>query len=459
MIQSYLIQNKKIFILILLVSIVRLTLFNFSLKNQETFLSNDTYSYNSTALVWLQTGSFSLSLDYLDIPETLRTPGYPFFLAIIYKIFGVGYSSVVLIQLFLSLLSIYLIYIVGTIIYNKKIGLFAALTFSFDPVSMSMNYKVLSETLFLFFLILFIFLGILWLKNPMSKSIPLISGVLLAIITLIRPITYFLSPFIIIGIIIWYTTNNYLVRKWINQFILFIIPILIIVGGWQYRNFKYGNNSSLSQIGGLNMLYHRGASVLAESKSTTIENARAQLFGDIKDDPWSYAGRYPEKNLNKKWQDKGVTIMTHHPFLTIKMICKGVFFTLFGPGDGYLSDILGYKIKGGNGPLGDFFDLDLKSYIKKWAVNNFFYFLIFIFACTFLLVLYSGVLAWIYKQSTSTELSWYDGFLWGILLYFIFISAGPEAYFRFRQPMIPILSIYSTLGWESIVAHYNSLKD
>ena len=442
-----------------MVAVIRLILFNFSLKNQETFLSNDTYSYNSTALAWLQTGSFSISLDYLDTPETLRTPGYPFFLAIIYKSFGDGFRSVVLIQIFLSLLSIYLIYIIGTIIYNKKIGLYAALIFSFDPVSMSMNYTILSETLFLFFLILFILLGILWLKNPMSKSIPFMSGVLLALVTLIRPITYFLSPFIMIGIIIWYTTNNYSIRKWINQSILFIIPILIIVGGWQYRNFKYGNNSSLSQIGGLNMLYHRGASVLAESKGCTIKNARAELFGDMKEDPWTYAGRFPEKNLNKEWMDKGFIIMAQHPYLTIKMICKGMFFTLFGPGDGYLSNILGYKTNGGNGPLGDLFDLDIKSYINKWPVGNLFYFSTFIFASVFLLVIYSGVLAWLYKSLVSKKLSWYDAFLWGIFLYFLFISAGPEAYFRFRQPMMPILSIYSILGWELIIDNFNYLKD
>ena len=438
---------------------IRLIVFIQSLDNQNSYLTNDTESYNSTALAWLQTGSFSYSLDHLDIPETLRTPGYPFFLGIIYKVFGEGYSSVVLIQIFLSLLSTYVIYLIGTIIFNKKIGLFTALIFSLDPVTISMNYKILSETLFLFFLILFILFGILWLRSPMSYSIPFISGVLLALITLIRPITYFLSPFIMIGIIIWYTTNNYSIREWINQSILFMMPILIIVGGWQYRNFKYGKNSSISQIGGLNMLYHRGAAVFAESRSITIKNARDQLIGDIKGGPWNYAGRYPEKNINKKWQDKGLTIMINHPFLTIKMVCKGIIFTLFGPGDRYLLDILGYKAEGGSGPLGDLFDLDVKSYIKKWPINNFFNFLIFIFTCTFLLALYAGVLVWIYKQSKSMELSWDDGFLWGMLLYFLFISAGAEAYFRFRQPMIPILSIYSTLGWNFIGNQYNYLKD
>ena len=56
-----------------------------------------------------------------------------------------------------------------------------------------------------------------------------------------------------------------------------MMPILIIVGGWQYRNFKYGKNSSISQIGGLNMLYHRGAAVFAESRSITIKKCKGSI--------------------------------------------------------------------------------------------------------------------------------------------------------------------------------------
>ena len=143
---------------------IRLIVFIQSLDNQNSYLTNDTESYNSTALAWLQTGSFSYSLDHLDIPETLRTPGYPFFLGIIYKVFGEGYSSVVLIQIFLSLLSTYVIYLIGTIIFNKKIGLFTALIFSLDPVTISMNYKILSNT----FLIFSYFVYLIW--NIMAKE-------------------------------------------------------------------------------------------------------------------------------------------------------------------------------------------------------------------------------------------------------------------------------------------------
>ena len=138
-----------------MVLVTRLIIFYFSLKHQEKYLTNDTHSYHSTALAWIQAGSFSLSIEHLEIPETIRTPGYPLFLGIIYKIFGKSYKAVVLVQILLSILSIYFIYLIGTLIHKETTGLIMALAFSFDPVTISMNYKILSETLFLFFLILF----------------------------------------------------------------------------------------------------------------------------------------------------------------------------------------------------------------------------------------------------------------------------------------------------------------
>ena len=263
----------------------------------------------------------------MEIPETIRTPGYPLFLGLIYKIFGKSYKAVVLFQILLSILSIYFIYLIGNIVHNESTGLIMALAFSFDPVTISMNYKILSETLFLLFLILFILFGILWLRSPMSQSIPFISGVILALLTLIRPITYFLSPFIMIGIIVWYTTNNYSIRAWINQSILFMMPILIILGGWQYRNAIYAHNSSLSQIAGINMLYFRGASIIAEKENLTLEQARKNIIDDQIKNPWTYAGMHPEKNLNKKWEDEGISIMIKHPFYPKNDIRRYVLYS------------------------------------------------------------------------------------------------------------------------------------
>ena len=273
-------------------------------------------------------------------------------------------------------------------------------------------------------------------------------------LTLVRPITYYLHPFLIIGVILWYYGNNFPVRKWINQVLLFIVPVVFLLGGWQYRNLIYGNNSSLSQIGGINMLYYRGASIIAEKENLTLNEARKRLMDNQIKNPWAYAGMHPEKNLNKKWEDEGISIMIKHPFLSLKMICRGMFYILFSPGEGYLCSTLGIGVEN-KGPLWGLFNSDIRTFMNNWVIQNTLYFIFFIFACTLLFSIYSGILLWIYNLFVIKRINWYDGFLWGILFYFLIVSSGPESYFRFRQPMMPILIIYAVSGWIAILDHFN----
>ena len=432
----------------------RLMIFYFSLEHQEEYLMNDTHSYHSTALAWIQTGTFSLSIEHLEIPETIRTPGYPLFLGLIYKILGKNYKAVVLVQILLSILSIYFIYLIGTMVHKESTGFIMALVFSFDPVTISMNYRIMTETLFLFFLVLYIFLGILWLNNSMSKIIPLITGTILGLLTLVRPITYYLIPIFVLAVISRYLLIKEPFRNCFYQILMFIIPVSILIGGWQYRNAIYAHNSSLSQIAGINMLYFRGASIIAEKENLTLEQARKNIIEDQIKNPWTYAGMHPEKNLNKKWEDAGINIMIKHPFLSLKMICRGMFYTLFSPGEGYLCNTLGIGVES-KGPLWGLFNYDIRTFMNNWIIQNTLYFIFFIFACALLFAIYSGIFLWIYNLFVIKKFNWYDGFLWGILFYFLIVSSGPESYFRFRQPMMPVLIIYAVSGWIAILDHFN----
>ena len=104
--------------------------------------------------------------------------------------------------------------------------------------------------------------------------------------------------------------------------------------------------------------------------------------------------------------------------------------------------------------LGDIFNLDMKTYINKWIVGDTVYFFNFIYSSVYLVMIYLGIVYWIYSSFNSNNINSADFFLWGILIYFLFISSGPEAYFRFRMPIMPILSIYSALGWEIIISRF-----
>jgi hypothetical protein len=41
-------------------------------------------------------------------------------------------------------------------------------------------------------------------------------------------------------------------------------------------------------------------------------------------------------------------------------------------------------------------------------------------------------------------------YLTGLILYLVVISAGPEANYRFRLPLVPLLAIYAATGWDKV---------
>jgi len=111
------IQNIKLIIVIAL--LLRMAIF-FAIIGKSNFMSNDSYQYKESALTIIDYGSFSHSIKNLDIPELIRTPGYPFFIAIIYKIFGREDINLIILNIALSLASLILINKILSCISNKK---------------------------------------------------------------------------------------------------------------------------------------------------------------------------------------------------------------------------------------------------------------------------------------------------------------------------------------------------
>ena len=58
--------------------------------------------------------------------EYLRTPGYPLFIAAVYRVFGERNTAVLLVQVLLSAVTVYLAYLLATRTWSSTIGLVAA---------------------------------------------------------------------------------------------------------------------------------------------------------------------------------------------------------------------------------------------------------------------------------------------------------------------------------------------
>ncbi len=117
----------------------------------------DEQHYNTLALSILERGEFGWGPGH---PTAIRPPLYPAFLALVYKIFGPeNYNAVRLVQIFLSLVSGWIIYsLTKRIFQEEKEALLATAIFLFYPSLVIFNYLILTETLFIFLCLLALYL-------------------------------------------------------------------------------------------------------------------------------------------------------------------------------------------------------------------------------------------------------------------------------------------------------------
>ena len=112
-------------------------------------LNGDAVQYHYLGIALLKTAGFA--------DNVFRTPIYPGFIAFIYAIFGVHPYIVLLFQIFLSVLSVYLVFKIGEISFNRKVGLVAAVIMAMDPHQITFASWLFSDTFFAFLFILTVY--------------------------------------------------------------------------------------------------------------------------------------------------------------------------------------------------------------------------------------------------------------------------------------------------------------
>ena len=111
-----------------------------------------------------------------------------------------------------------------------------------------------------------------------------------------------------------------------------------------------------------------------------------------------------------------------------------------GTGEHTAFPLLGIPVPA-TGPLGDLRRLDFGAWVERWLLGRPGSLLVFALAFAYLAVLYAGAGGWLLLR--AREITVWDLCAWGIFLYLALISAGPEAYHRFRVPLVPILCLYA----------------
>lgn len=172
------------------------------------------------------------------------TPGYPLFLAAIYKIFGYAAQSplmeVRVIQIFLTTITIGIVYLLGKKILNRRVGFLAAFFFSIYLVAIWVPTTILTEALFTFFFVLYLYFQMIALGKNTYKW-DFVAGTTLAAAVLVRPS---IAPLMFLPYIYYYfnTKNNNLIKK----FLIMALGFTILMMPWWIRNFVTLNEIVLS---------------------------------------------------------------------------------------------------------------------------------------------------------------------------------------------------------------------
>lgn len=161
-----------------------------------------------------------------DDEAVLWPPGYPFFLGIIYRIFGHRYPAVWIMQSIIGAFVCILIFFIANKLFDQKVAYLSAVISAICFNLVIYPAMLLSETLF--FLLLLLCLIYIYKADVLNLNTRyLFAGILGGLSTLTRPII--VTSLLFFGFIS--------IRKNFKVIILFLFPIILFISLWIARNY------------------------------------------------------------------------------------------------------------------------------------------------------------------------------------------------------------------------------
>ena len=205
----------------------------------------DESGYQQLGAALATTGQFTRAPNSSTyVPEAIRTPGYPAFLAAIYLVFGVGNQmAVVVIQAFVFAGICLMAFAIGRYLGDDDLGvLAAALTAAFSPLP---YFAALAMTeLWTTFLLTATVLITLRARRLGSNRLAATAGILAGVTALTRPV-FVLLPFGLFGMVLvvdWFKDA----RRWLIATAL----ALLVLAPWFTYNFIHFDRFTMSPANG-----------------------------------------------------------------------------------------------------------------------------------------------------------------------------------------------------------------
>ncbi|MDO8584853.1 MAG: glycosyltransferase family 39 protein [bacterium] len=256
-------MDKRALITIFLFAfILRLAAFDFFIwrSGPEGLYLVDATHYTTLAKNIVEGHGFSLSAVAPYAPDAYRTPGYPVFLAVFYKVFGTFWPAN-LFQVFLNaLVPVMILWLAWKASGSRSVAYVAGFLTAVEPHLIYHQVGIATEGIFIFLLALFAVAVVRYLDIP-TPGRAVVAGALFAISSITRPYFLYFLPIVIIFLIFPLAWRNW--KSAIAACVLFLIPSFLIIFPWMMRNERVFGVFTLSTSGWYNVYTRLGATVYA----------------------------------------------------------------------------------------------------------------------------------------------------------------------------------------------------
>ena len=434
----------------------RLLLFVYISPKPLKFFTPDSFGYDQLATNILRYGVFSALPRPPFTPDLDRTPVYPEMLATVYAAIGHSPEAVILLQILLAALTtIVILGLARRSGISNTVGMLAAALFAVEPVSAMTSNLLLTETLFTLLLAAASLLLLLYWRSSQLRWL-LLGAALFGLAALTRPVSQFL-PLALIPVVVamgrrvgW--------RRATTATLLFISISMGITYSWAVRNYQAGGVFTLSTVSDINLVYYRAREVLADVDGTSQDAALQTLQARVAQMAAPGGATAAENEVLER--EVALDIFRRYPAQTFAMLARGAARIFVDPGFSTACTLLdrnststecfqGQATMDEPGAVGKAIDRfaqmnRLQQAILIWSI--------LLSAAVYL----SAVLGLIFMLRERKQLP--ALLLVFVVGYLVLVSAGAEAYSRFRIPMVPFLSVLAAVGlggiWHHIAAIY-----
>lgn len=435
----YFIEQHKHILLILLIAVVLRAffmgaiLYNSGDKGFYPATSEDAGQYWQLAKNLVEHHGFSQDQSPPFTPEVFRTPGYPFFISIFYRIIPAAWFAIIF-QNIIALVIILLIYKIVILLFEKKsIASLSALIYAIEPAVIYWNNQLLSETLFIFILLLSIFF---FIKNVfLLKRHVLLTGLCLGSLLALAAYTRAVAQFSLFIFIIFSFLSFKKIRQRVALILIMVTSFFVLAGPWLIRNKTIINSYDFS----------------AASRGIGFARYMYTVYINLGGDADGF-----QKNFRDRSKLTSVKYVLKHPLVFAKIHILS--FVPFLMSDSY------FTVASTIYP-----SLEKQRIITEWngswnRLRSFWFGhqgiegLLFFSGKAALLIMnffaFIGIVFWffIFKKNRMIALF----FL--CLIYYFILASGITSYSRLRQPVNPYIFIFAAAGiywlWDAKIKKY-----